>query len=39
MEWATSEGIANGADGMLLPQKAATRAEVATMVMNYDMRR
>lgn len=38
MEWATSEGVVNGADGMLLPQKTATRAEVATMIMNYDLR-
>lgn len=38
MAWATSEGIINGADGMLLPQNAATRAEVATMITNYDSR-
>ena len=33
LAWATGEGIVTGIDGMLAPQGAATRAQIATMAM------
>ncbi|MBP3284726.1 MAG: InlB B-repeat-containing protein [Clostridia bacterium] len=35
MVWATSNDLMKGTYGYLLPQKSATRAEVAAMIMNY----
>ena len=35
MQWAVGAGIVNGADGKLLPQGNASRAQVATMLMRY----
>ncbi|MDR0917321.1 MAG: S-layer homology domain-containing protein [Oscillospiraceae bacterium] len=34
--WACDHGIINGSDGLLKPQANSTRAQVATVVMNYD---
>lgn len=38
MSWAVSSGIISGADGMLLPQGNATRAQVAAMIMRAEQR-
>ena len=35
MVWSVSNDLMNGSFGYLLPQKTATRAEVAAMIMNY----
>ncbi len=35
MQWCVHEGIISGADGRLLPQGSATRAQVATLLMRY----
>lgn len=37
MIWATSTGLIRGTDQGLEPQKTATRAEVATIIMRWDM--
>ena len=36
MSWCVNKGIANGSNGKLNPQGTATRAEVATMLMNAE---
>lgn len=36
MSWCVNKGIVNGSDGKLNPQGTATRAEVATMLMNAE---
>ena len=36
MSWCVNKGIVNGSDGRLNPQGTATRAEVATMLMNAE---
>jgi len=38
MVWSVSNDLMNGSFGYLLPQKSATRAEVAAMIMNYCQR-
>lgn len=35
MAWANAKGIINGSNGMLNPRGSASRAEIATMIMNY----
>ncbi|MBE6984399.1 MAG: BMP family ABC transporter substrate-binding protein [Ruminococcaceae bacterium] len=35
MQWAVAEGLINGADGKLMPQGNATRAQVATILMRF----
>lgn len=37
MSWCVNKGIVNGSDGKLNPQGTATRAEVATMLMNAEI--
>ena len=35
MQWAVSEGIVNGANGLLSPKGYATRAQVAAILVRY----
>lgn len=35
MSWANAKGVINGSNGKLNPKGNATRAEIATMIMNY----
>ena len=35
VQWTVGEGVINGSDGKLLPQRSATRAQVATILMRY----
>ncbi|MDR2357587.1 MAG: S-layer homology domain-containing protein [Oscillospiraceae bacterium] len=37
MRWAVGAGVINGADGKLVPRGAATRAQTAGMMLNYNL--